>query len=142
MITAMNTAMEPYRALVGDKVNHEQRPLAYALQSFMVAAGQVLAGLMPLIMIAFGVSVETDGKEIPEIVKYSFIVGVVVILSSSVWSFYKTDEIPPEDMEAFEKEKAKKKTEYDKLISEADGLLGSSKYEDATKKYTPYPPPY
>lgn len=85
---AMNTAMEPYRALVGDKVNHQQRPLAYALQTFMVAAGQMLAGLMPLIMIAFGVSIETDGKEIPEVVKYSFIAGVVVILISSTWSFY------------------------------------------------------
>lgn len=98
---AMNTAMEPYRALVGDKVNHEQRPLAYSLQLFMVAAGQMLAGLMPLIMIAFGVSIETDGKEIPEIVKYSFVVGVVVILISTVWSFYTTDELPPEDIEAF-----------------------------------------
>lgn len=98
---AMNTAMEPYRALVGDKVNHQQRPFAYALQSFMVAAGQMLAGLMPLIMIAFGVSIETDGKEIPEIVKYSFVVGVVVILISSTWSFFNTQEYPPEDMEAF-----------------------------------------
>ncbi|BCO18295.1 MULTISPECIES: MFS transporter [unclassified Alteromonas] len=100
---AMNTAMEPYRALVGDKVNHQQRPLAYALQTFMVAAGQMLAGLMPLIMIAFGVSIETDGKEIPEVVKYSFIAGVVVILISSTWSFFTTKEIPPEDIAAFRK---------------------------------------
>lgn len=105
---AMNTAMEPYRALVGDKVNHTQRPMAYALQSFMIAAGQMLAGLMPLIMIAMGVSAETDGKEIPEIVKYSFVVGVVVILISATWSYFKTDEYPPEDLAAFRAENANK----------------------------------
>ena len=98
---AMNTAMEPYRAVVGDQLNHQQRPKGYALQSFMVAAGQILAGLMPLIMISVGVSAETDGKQIPEIVKYSFAIGVVVILISTAWSFIKTEEYPPEDMEAF-----------------------------------------
>ena len=98
---AMNTAMEPYRAVVGDQLNHQQRPKGYALQSFMVAAGQMLAGLMPLIMISVGVSAETDGKQIPEIVKYSFAIGVVVILISTAWSFVKTNEYPPEDMAAF-----------------------------------------
>ena len=68
---AMNTAMEPYRALVGDKLNKEQRTVGYAVQTFMLAGGQVLAGLMPLIMLAFGVSAATDGNTIPDIVKYS-----------------------------------------------------------------------
>ena len=113
---AMNTAMEPYRALVGDKVNHQQRPLAYALQSFMIAAGQILAGLMPLIMIAFGVSMDTDGTEIPEVVKYSFVVGVVVILISSTWSFYTTQETPPEDIELFVK--TQKKTSISGVVKE------------------------
>ena len=102
----MNTAMEPYRAMVGDKLNHKQRPLGFALQSGMIAGGQILAGLMPLIMIAAGVSAQTDGTQIPDIVKYSFVIGVVVILLSAAYSFFTTEEYPPEDLEAFRKEHA------------------------------------
>ena len=101
---AMNTAMEPYRAMVGDMVNREQRPFAFGLQTFMISGGQILASLMPVIMIAFGVSAVTDGTQIPDIVKYSFVVGVVVILITAVWSFNNTQEYPPENLEQFQKD--------------------------------------
>jgi maltose/moltooligosaccharide transporter len=102
---SMNTAMEPYRALVGDKLNHQQRPFGFAVQSFMIGSGQILAGLMPIIMLSLGVSAETDGgTQIPEIVKLSFVSGVVVIILSSVWSFFTTHEIPPEDLAAFKQQ--------------------------------------
>ncbi len=101
---AMNTAMEPYRALVGDKLNSDQRTIGYAVQTFMLAGGQMLAGLMPLIMLAFGVSSATDGNEIPDIVKYSFVIGVVAMLITVSWTAYSTEEYPPDDLEAFRKE--------------------------------------
>jgi len=100
----MNTAMEPYRALVGDKLNKKQRTVGYAVQTSMLAGGQMLAGLMPLIMLAVGVSAETDGRSIPDIVKYSFVIGVVAILVSMTWTHLTTKEDPPEDLEAFRKE--------------------------------------
>ncbi len=98
---AMNTAMEPYRAMVGDMVNRDQRPFAFALQTFMISGGQILASLMPVIMIAIGVSAYTDGKEIPEIVKFSFVIGVIVIMITAIWSFKTTREYPPENIEQF-----------------------------------------
>lgn len=101
---AMNTAMEPYRAMVGDMVNRNQRPFAFALQTFMISGGQILASLMPVIMIAFGVSAVTDGNQIPDIVKYSFVIGVVVIISTAFWSFNKVKEYPPENIEEFRAE--------------------------------------
>ncbi|MDT0583036.1 MFS transporter [Brumicola blandensis] len=101
---AMNTAMEPYRAMVGDMVNREQRPFAFALQTFMISGGQILASLMPVVMIAFGVSAVTDGTQIPDIVKYSFVVGVIVIMTTAIWSFIKVKEYPPEDIVAFKAE--------------------------------------
>jgi maltose/moltooligosaccharide transporter len=101
---AMNTAMEPYRAMVGDMVNREQRPFAFALQTFMISGGQILASLMPVVMIAFGVSAATDGTQIPDIVKYSFVVGVIVIMTTAIWSFIKVKEYPPEDIVAFKAE--------------------------------------
>lgn len=101
---AMNTAMEPYRAMVGDMVNRPQRPFAFALQTFMISTGQILASLMPVIMLAVGVSAVTDGTQIPDIVKFSFVIGVVVIIITAIWSFTKTQEYPPENIEAFQAE--------------------------------------
>ena len=98
---AMNTAMEPYRALVGDKLNAEQRTIGFSVQTFMIAGGQILAGLMPLVMLAMGVSDVSEGNSVPDIVKYSFLVGVVAMLVSVAWTAYTTDEYPPEDIEEF-----------------------------------------
>lgn len=97
---AMNTAMEPYRAMVGDMLPKPQRSLGFAMQTFMIAGGQILAGLMPLVMLAWGVSAETDGREIPDIVKYSFVIGVVAMLTTMTWTAFTTQEYPPADIEA------------------------------------------
>ena len=100
----MNTAMEPYRAMVGDMVNRQQRPFAFALQTFMISGGQILASLMPVILLFFGISAVTDGTEIPDIVTYSFVIGVIVILITASWSFKTTQEYPPENVEQFHAE--------------------------------------
>jgi len=99
----MNTAMEPYRALIGDKLNERQRGKGFAIQSFMIALGQILAGVMPLVMLAFGVSAATDGNQIPDIVKYSFLIGVIAMLTSTLWTSFTTKEDPPEDLEEFKR---------------------------------------
>jgi maltose/moltooligosaccharide transporter len=106
---AMNTAMEPYRAMVGDKLNEKQRTIGFSVQTFMIAGGQILAGLMPLILLTyFGLSSATDGKSIPDIVKYSFVIGVVAMMVTMAWTAFTTDEYPPDDLEAFRAEQAKK----------------------------------
>jgi maltose/moltooligosaccharide transporter len=55
-------------------------------------------------MLAMGVSDTTDGNSVPDIVKYSFLIGVIAMLVSVAWTAYTTDEYPPEDIEAFKKE--------------------------------------
>ena len=106
---SMNTAMEPYRAMVGDKLNDKQRTLGFSVQTFMIAFGQILAGFMPLLLLSLGVGSGTEGgKQIPNIVKYSFVIGVVAMLVSMAWTNFTTDEYPPDDLEAFRAEQAKK----------------------------------
>ena len=113
---SMNTAMEPYRALVGDKLNNEQRTLGFSVQTFMIAFGQILAGLMPTILLAYGISKESTNHSIPNIVKYSFVIGVVAMLSTVAWTAWTTDEYPPDNLEEFRRIQAAKGGILQKIV--------------------------
>lgn len=95
---AANVTMEPFRALIADKLDEDQRALGYSVQSFFVGLGQTLANTMPLILTAIGIStVVADGEieRIPDFVKYSFLVGAVAILISIGITVFTTSETPP-----------------------------------------------
>lgn len=102
----LNASMEPFRAFIGDKLPVEQRTLGFAMQSFFVGFGQTLANLMPRILPFFGLTmVATGANAIPDITRWSFYIGAVAIIVAVLWTIYTTDEYPPEDMAAFEREK-------------------------------------
>jgi maltose/moltooligosaccharide transporter len=87
-----NTAMEPYRAFVADKLDASQQPLGFQTQSFFTGFGQTLANvslfIFPLIIVGH------SGK-IPDWVFASFILGSVCSIGSVWWSMKTTPEIPP-----------------------------------------------
>ena len=91
-----NTAMEPYRALIADKMDDEQQPLGFQMQSFFTGLGQVLANLslfiFPLVIVGFTGS-------LPNWVYASFFLGAVCSIASILWSMSKTKEIPPTEEE-------------------------------------------
>jgi maltose/moltooligosaccharide transporter len=91
-----NTAMEPYRAFVADKLDPIQQPTGFQAQSFFTGFGQTLANVslfvFPLIIIG------STGK-IPKWVFASFMVGAVCSIASVWWSMRTTPEIPPTDEE-------------------------------------------
>ena len=91
-----NTAMEPYRAFIADKLDASQQPTGFQAQSFFTGFGQTLANfslfLFPLIIIGH------TGK-IPNWVFASFMLGAVCSISSVWWSMKTTPEIPPTDEE-------------------------------------------
>jgi maltose/moltooligosaccharide transporter len=87
-----NTAMEPYRAFVADKLNPSQQATGFQSQSFFTGFGQTLANvslfIFPLIFI---------GKtgSLPTWVYASFFLGAVCSIASIWWSSRTTPEIPP-----------------------------------------------
>jgi maltose/moltooligosaccharide transporter len=87
-----NTAMEPYRAFVADKLNEEQQPTGFQMQSFFTGFGQTLANLslfiFPMIFI---------GKtgSLPTWVYASFFLGAICSIGSIWWSMHTTSEIEP-----------------------------------------------
>ncbi|CCG99267.1 major facilitator superfamily MFS_1 [Fibrella aestuarina BUZ 2] len=97
----LNSAMEPFRAFVGDMLNKEQRPTGFAVQSFMVGFGQTLANLMPYILPMLGISmVMSEGQlanGIPNSVRYPFYIGGAAIVLSVLWTMRTTKEYPPHD---------------------------------------------
>jgi maltose/moltooligosaccharide transporter len=91
-----NTAMEPYRAFIADKLDDEQQPTGFQAQSFFTGFGQTLANvslfIFPMVFIG------TTGK-LPTWVFASFFLGAVCSIASVWWSSHTTKEIPPSDEE-------------------------------------------
>ena len=105
---SINVSMEPFRAFVADKLPEEQRGMGFAMQSFFIGVGAVVAGLLPYMLRNwFHVSSEADGANaLPTNVKISFYVGAIAFLAAVLWTIFSTKEYPPEDMEEFRRKKA------------------------------------
>jgi len=104
--TSVNVSMEPFRAFVGDLLPPEQRKTGYAMQSLMIGAGAVIASSLPFILSKYlNVSTAAEPGQIPDTVKYAFIIGGIVYISSIIITILTTPETPPKDMQAFEKMK-------------------------------------
>ncbi len=97
-----NTAMEPYRAFIADKLPAKQRAMGFLTQSFFTGLGITLANLS----LEFfrrtikGTTLTDDGQPgIPYWVFGSFFVGAICSIGSVLWSVAKTPEIPPTEEE-------------------------------------------
>lgn len=91
-----NTAMEPYRALIADKLIPEQQPTGFQMQSFFTGLGQVLANLS---IVVFPIFIIGKTGSLPTWVYASFFLGAAFSIGSVLWSNSKTEEIPPTDKE-------------------------------------------
>lgn len=110
MDASFNVAMEPFRAFVGDVLPSEQRTKGFAMQSFFIGTGAVIASLLPWIFTnVFHLSNTAQPGIIPDSVKWSFYVGAIAFLTAVFWTVFKSKEYPPEDMDAFLQEKAASK---------------------------------
>jgi maltose/moltooligosaccharide transporter len=105
---SINISMEPFRAFVGDKLPASQQTTGYAMQTFFIGVGAVIASLLPYIFTnVFGFSNVAAEGVIPDSVKYSFFIGAIVFLASVLWTVLLSDEFPPEDIKKWEEEKLK-----------------------------------
>ncbi len=105
MDAAINVSMEPFRAFVGDKLDPTQQTAGYAMQTFFIGCGAVIASLLPAIFTHFGVSnVPVDGM-IPDTVRYSFYAGAVVFMVAVSWTVFTADELPPPDLASFQQQR-------------------------------------
>lgn len=99
---SINVAMEPFRAFVGDMLPPKQRATGYALQSFFIGVGSVVASALPWMMTNwFDISNTAQAGAIPESVKFSFYAGGTIFLLAILWTVYSTKEYTPEELKSF-----------------------------------------
>lgn len=105
MDASINISMEPFRAFVGDMLPGDQRTSGFAMQSFFIGTGAVVASLLPYMLTNwFGIANTAPEGVIPNSVKYSFYIGGFVFLLAVLWTVLRTKEYSPAQLEEFERE--------------------------------------
>ncbi len=103
MDASLNITMEPFRAFVGDNLPDRQRTMGYAMQSFFIGAGAVMAGALPWVMTNWlGLSNTAPEGMIPETVHWSFYIGGAALLAAVAWTVFTTKEYSPQELASFE----------------------------------------
>jgi len=105
---SINISMEPFRALVADKLPESQRSYGFVVQTLIIGIGTWIASNLPWMVSELGVDNSAPSGVVPMSVKVAFGIGAIVFLASILYTVFTTTEYPPEDMEEFELEKAKK----------------------------------
>jgi len=109
MDVSFNVAMEPFRALVADKLPSEQRTKGFAIQTALIGIGAVLGSILPYIITKwFGAANTAPTGSVAPNVSWSFYIGGAMLLFCVLCTIFTTSENPPEN----------------KIKEKDDGLVG------------------
>ena len=99
---SINISMEPFRAFVGDMLPDEQRTQGFAMQSFFIGTGAVIASVLPWVMTNW-LHIQNTAPEgvIPPSVRWSFYIGGAIYFIAVLWTIITTKEYSPEELEAY-----------------------------------------
>ena len=123
--TSINIAMQPFKMMVGDMVNEEQKGKAYSIQSFLCNAGSLMGYLFPYIFTYLGIKNVAPEGVIPDSVIYSFYVGAAILILCVIYTTLKVKEWPPQEF-----------AEYNDATGSEELRVNSEKSADAV---TPRP---
>jgi maltose/moltooligosaccharide transporter len=102
MDASINITMEPFRAFVGDNLTSDQRTTGFAMQSFLIGTGAVVASALPFMLTNwFGVANEAPPGVIPDSVRWSFYIGGAAFLVAVLWTVFRSFEYSPAEMATF-----------------------------------------
>jgi maltose/moltooligosaccharide transporter len=100
---SINISMEPFRALVADKLPQQQRTYGFVVQTLIIGIGTWVASNLPWFISTLGVSDAAAPGIIPLSVKLAFAIGAIVFLGSILYTIFTTSETPPKNIDAFKK---------------------------------------
>lgn len=99
--TSINMAMQPFKMLVGDMVNEEQKAKAYSIQSFLCNAGSVVGFLFPFFFTWIGIQNVAPEGVVPDSVIWSFYVGAAILILCVIYTTLKVKEWNPQEYEEY-----------------------------------------
>ena len=95
--TSINMAMQPFKMLVGDMVNEEQKAKAYSIQSFLCNAGSVVGFVFPFFFTWVGISNVAEKGVVPDSVIWSFYIGAAILILCVIYTTLKVKEWNPQE---------------------------------------------
>lgn len=95
--TSINMAMQPFKMLVGDMVNEEQKKTAYSIQSFLCNAGSVMGYVFPFLFTWIGISNTAPEGVVPDSVIWSFYIGAAILILCVIYTTMNVKEWNPEE---------------------------------------------
>ena len=99
--TSINMAMQPFKMMVGDMVNEEQKGTAYSIQSFLCNAGSLVGYLFPIFFTWIGICNTAPEGVIPPSVKWSFYSGAAILILCVLYTFLTVKEMTPKEHAGF-----------------------------------------
>jgi len=119
--TSINVAMQPFKMMVGDMVNEEQKAKAYSIQSLLCNAGSLVGYLFPIFFTWIGIANTAPKGVIPPSVVWSFYCGAAILILCVLYTFVKVKEMPPKEYAEFHG--IDLKAEAEKGMGHGEGLL-------------------
>ena len=113
--TSINMAMQPFKMLVGDMVNEQQKAKAYSIQSFLCNAGSVAGYIFPFLFTFLGIKNVADKGVVPDSVIWSFYIGATILILCVIYTTMKVKEWNPQDY-----------AKYNEVKSEEDSVKSSN----------------
>ena len=94
MDASINVSMEPFRALVADKLPDYQRSYGFVMQTLIIGIGTWAASSLPLMVSKMGISNVSAPGEVPMSVKVAFAIGALIFLITILYTVFTTHEYP------------------------------------------------
>ena len=88
MDASINISMEPFRALVADKLPESQRSYGFVIQTLIIGVGTWVASNLPWFLSFLGISNEAGVGQVPPSVKWGFFIGALIFLGSILWTIF------------------------------------------------------
>jgi len=121
---SINISMEPFRAFVGDNLPSSQRTSGFAMQSFFIGVGAVVASALPYMMTNwFGIANSAPEGQIPDSVKFSFYFGGAVFLTAVIYTIATSKEYSPAEMAQFSGEELETEQSQHKVVSKSSRFV-------------------
>ncbi|WP_186337566.1 MULTISPECIES: SLC45 family MFS transporter [Furfurilactobacillus] len=95
MDLSSNVCMQPFKMIIGDMVNEDQKDMAWSWQQSFSNLGGVFATIAPYVLTLFGVTNIAPKGQVPNSVKLAFYIGAGILLLTSLYTIMSVKEYNP-----------------------------------------------